>query len=88
MQNYSAAGIVNVGSGEDMTIRELAGIVAAAVGYTGRIVTDPSRPDGTPMKLLDSSRLRALGWQPRISLTDGISETYRWFTANQGSLRG
>lgn len=87
MQNYSGADIVNIGSGEDMTIRELAGIVAAAVGYTGRIVNDPSKPDGTPLKLLDSSRLRALGWQPRISLADGIRETYRWFTANQSSLR-
>lgn len=87
MQNYSDAGIVNIGSGEDMTIRELAGIVATAVGYTGRIVTDPSRPDGTPLKLLDSARLRALGWQPRISLADGIRDTYRWFTANQDSLR-
>lgn len=87
MQNYSDAAIVNIGSGEDMTIRELAEMVASAVGYTGRIVTDPSGPDGTPLKLLDSSRMRALGWQPRISLADGINETYRWFTANQGSLR-
>jgi GDP-L-fucose synthase len=87
MQNYSGAGIVNIGSGEDMTIRELAGIVAAAVGYTGRIVNDPSKPDGTPLKLLDSSRLRELGWKPRIALADGIRETYRWFTANLESLR-
>ena len=88
MQNYSAADIVNIGSGEDMTIRELAGIVAATVGYTGRIVNDPSKPDGTPLKLLDSSRVRALGWQPRISLAEGIQETYRWFSANQRTLRG
>ena len=88
MRTYSAADIVNIGIGQDMTIRELAGIVAAAVGYTGRIVTDPSRPDGAPRKLLDSSRLRALGWQPRIALVDGIRDTYRWFVANQGSLRG
>lgn len=87
MQNYSATDIVNIGSGEDITIRELAGIVAAAVGYTGRILNDPSKPDGTPRKLLDSSRLRALGWQPRIPLVDGIRETYRWFIANQGTLR-
>ncbi len=87
MQNYSAPGIVNIGSGQDITIRELAGIVAAAVGYTGSIVNDSSKPDGTPRKLLDSSGLRALGWQPRISLADGIRETYRWFIANQGSLR-
>ncbi len=88
MQNYSAADIVNIGSGEDMTIRELAGIVAATVGYTGRIVNDPSKSDGTPVKLLDSSRLRALGWQPRIPLAEGIRETYRWFVANQHTRRG
>ncbi len=87
MRTYSAAAIVNIGFGEDMTIRELAEIVAAAVGYSGRIVTDPSKPDGTPRKLLDSSRVRALGWQPRVALADGVRETYRWFTANQGSLR-
>jgi GDP-L-fucose synthase len=88
MQTYSDGGIVNIGIGEDTTIRELAGIIAAEVGYAGRIVTDPSKPDGTPRKLLDSSRLRALGWRPRIALADGIRETYRWFVANQGSLRG
>lgn len=87
MRNYSAPGIVNIGCGQEITIRELAGIVAAAVGYTGSIVSDSSKPDGTPRKLLDSSGLRALGWQPRIALADGIRETYRWFMANQGSLR-
>jgi GDP-L-fucose synthase len=87
MQTYSAAAIVNVGAGEDMTIRELAEVVAAAVGYTGRIATDPSRPDGAPQKLLDSSRIRALGWQPRVEFADGVRETCRWFIANQGSLR-
>ncbi len=87
MHTYSAADIVNIGVGEDVTIRELADLVAAAVGYTGRIVTDPSKPDGTPRKLLDVSRLRALGWQPRIALADGIRETYRWFLANQGTFR-
>jgi GDP-L-fucose synthase len=87
MQTYSAPDIINVGVGDDVTIRELAEIVAAEVGYTGRIVSDPSKPDGTPRKLLDVSRLRALGWQPRVALADGVRETYRWFIANQGSLR-
>ena len=87
MQNYSAPGIVNIGCGQDITIRELAAIVAAAVGYTGSIVGDSSRPDGTPRKLLDSAGLRALGWRPRIALAEGIRETYRWFIANQTSLR-
>ncbi len=88
MRAYSAADIVNIGIGQDLTIRELAAVVAAAVGYTGRIVSDPSKPDGAPRKLLDSSRLRALGWEPRIALADGIRDTYRWYIANQGSLRG
>ncbi|MGH8714677.1 MAG: GDP-L-fucose synthase family protein [Casimicrobiaceae bacterium] len=87
MQTYSAPDIVNIGSGTDVTISELAAIVAAAVGYRGRIVCDPSRPDGTPQKLLDISRVLALGWQPTIALADGIRQTYQWFIANQGSLR-
>ena len=88
MRTYSAGDVVNIGIGQDLSIRELAGIVAATVGYVGRIVTDPSRPDGVPRKLLDSSRLRALGWQPRVTLVDGLRDTYRWFVANQASLRG
>ncbi len=87
MQTYSSPDIINIGSGTDITILELARIVAAAVGYDGRIVCDPSRPDGAPRKLLDNSRLRALGWQSMIALADGVRETYRWFVANQGSLR-
>lgn len=87
MLNYSGPDIINVGVGEDIAIGELATIVAAAVGYRGRIVNDESKPDGTPRKLLDVSRLRAYGWQPGIALVDGVRDTYRWFLANYGSLR-
>jgi GDP-L-fucose synthase len=76
---YDAEEIVNVGTGQDVTIAELAGMVAEVVGFEGRIVFDPSRPDGTPRKLLDVSRLTALGWRARIGLREGIAATYDWF---------
>jgi GDP-L-fucose synthase len=72
-------GWFNVGYGEDITIRDLAGLVAATVGYDGRVVWDSSRLDGTPRKLLDSSRLRATGWKPKIRLRDGLRTTYEWY---------
>jgi GDP-L-fucose synthase len=81
MKNYSDEQFINVGSGEDLTIRELAEMVAQVVGYTGSIVTDPSKPDGTPRKLMDVSRLNKLGWSPRIPLRDGIERTYGEFRA-------
>lgn len=71
--------IVNLGSGTDLTIRELAEAVAAAVGFTGALVFDPAMPDGTPRKLLDISRMKSLGWQPQISLTEGLRRTYADF---------
>jgi len=70
---------VNVGCGADLTIRELAGIVAEVTGFTGEIGYDRSKPDGTPRKLLDVSRLTALGWRPRIPLAEGVAATYRWW---------
>ena len=70
---------INVGTGRDITIRELAELIAEVVGYSGDIAFDPSRPDGTPRKLLDVSRMRSLGWNPRIGLREGIENTYRWF---------
>ena len=73
---------VNVGSGEEVTIAELARILAEVTGFTGEIVHDLSRPDGTPQKLLDTSRLTALGWRPNIPLQDGIRQTYQWFLRN------
>jgi GDP-L-fucose synthase len=79
LQNYDCEAMVNIGWGEDVTIRELAEMVMSAIGYTGELAFDPTKPDGTPRKLLDVSRLRGLGWRPRISLKDGIAATYTWF---------
>ena len=77
MKNYSADERVNIGTGEDITIAEFARVVAATVGYSGEIGFDPSRPDGTPRKLLDVNRLAQLGWRARTSLEDGIRLAYR-----------
>ena len=79
MEMYDEPEIVNVGTGEDVTIRELAEMVREAVGFTGRLVFDTSKPDGTPRKLLDISRLRGLGWSPKIPLREGIAKTYAWY---------
>ncbi|MEI9991432.1 MAG: GDP-L-fucose synthase [Rhizomicrobium sp.] len=84
MKVYSGAQHVNVGTGEDIAIADLARLVAKTVGFTGSIVHDTSKPDGTPRKLLDVSKLNALGWTPRIDLSDGIRNTYRWFLENRG----
>jgi GDP-L-fucose synthase len=80
---YDGDDPVNVGCGEDLTIRELAETVRDVVGFEGRIVFDTSRPDGTPRKLLDVSRLRALGFAPRVALADGIRDTYTWWLSAQ-----
>ena len=74
-------GLFNVGSGEEVSIKELAGIVADVTGYDGAIAWDSSKPDGTPRKLLDSSRIRATGWRPQISLRDGLKRTYDWYVS-------
>jgi GDP-L-fucose synthase len=84
---YDEPETINVGVGEDVTIRELADTVAEVVGFTGEIVHDPSRPDGTPRKLLDVSRLRALGWAPQIPLREGIERTYSWFLEHRAEAR-
>jgi GDP-L-fucose synthase len=78
---------INVGTGMDCTIRELAETVARVTGFQGKLVFDTSKPDGTPRKLLDVSRLRALGWRASINLEDGLRDAYRWFLANQGQFR-
>ena len=78
---------INVGTGTDVTIAELARMIAAVTGYTGRIRFDTSKPDGTPRKLLDVSRLTALGWTASRDLQRGLAETYRWFLANGENLR-
>ncbi len=79
MRHYSGEEIVNVGVGEDVTIRELAELIQDIVGYQGQLAFDAAKPDGTPRKLLDVSRLRAMGWQARIPLREGIENTYRWY---------
>ena len=82
LEHYSGEAQINVGSGSDLTVAELAETVARVVGFSGRFVYDASKPDGTPRKLLDVSRLAALGWRARIPLEDGLSRTYDWFKAN------
>jgi GDP-L-fucose synthase len=79
MDVYDSAEIINVGAGEDVTIREIAELLQRVVGYKGSLVFDSSRPDGTPRKLLDISRIGALGWQPRVSLEEGLRATYQWY---------
>lgn len=79
LERYESAVPINVGTGRDVTIRELAETVAAVVGYDGELVFDTTKPDGTPRKVLDVSRMTALGWRPRIELRDGIGATYAWF---------
>ncbi len=76
---YNEEAIVNIGWGEDLTIRELAETIMSAIGYSGSLTFDRSKPDGTPRKLLDVSRLQSLGWNPRITLKAGIADTYAWF---------
>jgi GDP-L-fucose synthase len=88
MERFSAADHINVGTGEDLTIRELAGVVRDVVHPAARLVFDPSKPDGMPRKLLDVSRLHALGWRHRIGLRDGIAGTYDWFLKNHDRVRG
>ena len=87
MRHYDAEEIVNVGVGEDISIAELAGLIREVVGYQGEIVYDSSKPDGTPRKLLDVSRLQALGWKARISLREGVTATYRWYVENGHGLK-
>ncbi len=79
MQGYESPEIINVGTGEDITIRNLVELVCRIIGYGGEIVFDSTRPDGTPRKLLDVSKLTALGWRPAIALEDGIRQTYLWY---------
>jgi GDP-L-fucose synthase len=82
LEKYESPEPLNVGVGEDVTIAELASMVAHLTGYKGAIRFDPSKPDGTPRKLLDVSRIRALGWRARIGLEEGIASTYSWYQAN------
>jgi len=82
MESYDSEQIINVGVGQDVTIAQLAEIVSEITGYAGRIVHDASKPDGTPRKLLDVTRLSNLGWRPRVTLREGIAATYQWYLDN------
>jgi len=82
MQNYDDEIWINVGSGEEVSIEELAKMIKEIVGYKGRIVFNPDMPDGTPRKLLDISRLKSLGWSPKMSLIEGLKSTYEWYVNN------
>ena len=79
MEHYDSPEIINIGWGTDCTIRELAEAIAETVRYSGTLAWDTSRPDGTPRKVLDTHRLNALGWQPRVSLREGLQQTYHWY---------
>ena len=87
LERYSQAGPINVGSGEELSIRQLAEQIAQVVGFTGRLEFDPSMPDGTPRKMMDVSRIRALGWKPRIALPEGIRSAYAWYLAHSAEAR-
>jgi GDP-L-fucose synthase len=87
MQHYSDEQPVNIGWGEDISIAQLVQEIASAVGYGGTIRYDATKPDGTPRKLLDVTRMKNLGWAPRITLLEGIASTYSWFLQNQDKLR-
>jgi GDP-L-fucose synthase len=82
LEQYDSPEIINVGCGEDISIRELAELICDVVGFDGELTWDANKPDGTPRKLLDVTKLRALGWKPSIPLRDGIARTYEWFLAN------
>jgi GDP-L-fucose synthase len=84
MQHYSGAGHINVGSGEDIAIADLARLVMEVLDYRGAVVTDPSKPDGTPRKLMDTARLQAMGWTPQVDLREGIARSYAAFLAGEG----
>ena len=87
LENYDQPDLVNIGCGEDVTIRELAETVCDVLGFDGALEFDTSKPDGTPRKLLDISKIKSLGWSPKISLRDGIADAYRWFCENYKEAR-
>ena len=83
MENYVDAELINVGSGYDVTIKQLAGMIKEISGYKGKIKFDATKPDGTMRKLMDNSRMRKLGWRPKIGLEEGIEKTYRWYLSQK-----
>jgi len=87
LENYDQPDLINIGCGEDITIRELAETICDVLGFEGSLEFDPTKPDGTPRKLLDISKIKSLGWSPKISLREGIADAYRWFVENQSTAR-
>jgi GDP-L-fucose synthase len=87
MEEYDSPETINVGTGEDQSIREIAELVAKAVGYEGEIAWDTSKPDGMPRKLLDVERLKALGWRPQVSLEEGLRDTVQWYHEHRAEIR-
>ncbi|MDC3187381.1 NAD-dependent epimerase/dehydratase family protein, partial [bacterium] len=87
LNNPSNDHVYNIGSGEEISIKDLSTLISKTIGYRGEIVWDKSKPDGTQRKLVDSSKINNLGWRPRIKLNEGISKTYRWFKKNYHNLR-
>ena len=83
MEQDSPPEHANIGAGRDITVADLASLIADVVGYDGRITFDPSRPDGAPRKLLDVSRMKKLGWRPQIVFREGVGATYRWFVEEE-----
>ena len=86
MENYEDPGIINIGTGEEVSIKELADLIQKAVGYTGMIGWDATKPDGTPRKLLDTSKIHALGWRHTIGLREGLERTYQWLVENYKNI--
>ncbi|THU54167.1 hypothetical protein C4D60_Mb10t22170 [Musa balbisiana] len=82
MDRYSGVEIVNVGSGREVSIREAAEMAKEVVGFKGELVWDTTKPDGTPRKLVDDSKLAAMGWRPKVSLREGLAESYKWYLEN------
>ena len=87
MNNKTKYEVFNIGIGEDITIKDLAGIIKTIIGFTGEIIYDTTKPDGTPRKLLDISRLNQIGWKPSTTLKEGIKKTYQWFLENEKELK-
>ena len=87
MQNYNDGEIINIGTGKDITIKELAGVIKEVVRYEGDIVWDETKPDGTPRKLLNVNKIKDLGWEAKINLQKGIEQTYNWFKVRKGMIK-
>jgi GDP-L-fucose synthase len=87
LEHYDQPDLINLGCGEDVTIRELAETVCDVLGFEGALEFDPTKPDGTPRKLLDIAKIKSLGWAPKIPLREGIANAYRWFVENQSTAR-